>query len=347
MSEIIDLRSDTVTKPSKPMRQAMASAEVGDDVYGEDPTVNALQEKAAELFGREAALFVPSGSMGNTICLNVLARPGSEVICDRLSHVYNYELSSMAVISGLQPRVVDGPQGAPTPEQVEGAIHPPIYYISPTGCISLENTANMAGGRIFPLDRIKKILELAGRRGIPVHLDGARIFNASVAMGIDVAELTAGMDSVMFCLSKGLGAPVGSMVVGSRKFIGEARRVRKLLGGGMRQAGILAAAGLYALENNITRLAEDHRNATRLAVALSEMKGLEVNPEEVETNIFFVRTKEPAPGADELCRRLGSLSVRVDPLGANLTRLVTHLDVSAKQIDQAIEAFRLALKEAN
>ncbi|HUU29768.1 MAG TPA: low-specificity L-threonine aldolase [archaeon] len=340
----IDLRSDTVTVPGEPMRMAMAHAEVGDDVYGEDPTVNALQEKAAQIFGREAALFVPTGSMGNAVCLKVLASPGSEVICDRLSHVYNYELSSMAVISGLMPRVLDGPQGAPAAGQVEGAIHPSIYYVAPTGCISLENTVNMAGGRIFPPQRMKEVVALAQKRGIPVHLDGARIFNSSVALGIEAAELTAGIDCLMFCLSKGLGAPVGSLVVGSRKFIEEARRVRKLLGGGMRQVGILAAAGIYALENNIDRLREDHRNAARLAGALSEMEGLEVDPEKVETNIFFVRTKKPAPGAEELCRRLEAFSVRLDPVGSDLLRIVTHLNVSSGQIDQAIEAFRSAVK---
>ncbi len=344
MDSWIDLRSDTVTKPTEPMRKAMYEAEVGDDVYSEDPTVNALEEKTAEMFAREAALFVPTGSMGNAVCLEVLTRPGSEVICDRLSHVYNYELSSMAVLSGLTPRVVDGPQGAPFPEQVEEAIHPPLYYVAPTGCISLENTANIAGGRIFPEKRMKQIVALARKNNIPVHLDGARIFNAAVALSKEVAELTAGMDCVMFCLSKGLGAPVGSMVLGSREFIREARRVRKLFGGGMRQAGILAAAGIYALDNNVPRLDQDHANARRLAEELSQIDGLEVDTETVETNIIMVGTKEPAPGAEKLCRRLESYSVQVDPLGPNLTRLVTHLDVSSEDVVRAIEAFRAAVK---
>ena len=344
MDSWIDLRSDTVTKPTEPMRKAMYEAEVGDDVYSEDPTVNALEEKTAEMFAREAALFVPTGSMGNAVCLEVLTRPGSEVICDRLSHVYNYELSSMAVLSGLTPRVVDGPQGAPLPEQVEEAIQPPLYYVAPTGCISLENTANIAGGRIFPEKRMKQIVALARKNNIPVHLDGARIFNAAVALSKEVAELTAGMECVMFCLSKGLGAPVGSMVLGSREFIREARRVRKLFGGGMRQAGILAAAGIYALDNNVARLDQDHANARRLAEELSQIDGLEVDTETVETNIIMVGTKEPAPGAEKLCKRLESCSVRVDPLGPNLTRLVTHLDVSSEDVVRAIEAFRAAVK---
>ncbi|MFH1068245.1 MAG: low-specificity L-threonine aldolase [Candidatus Glassbacteria bacterium] len=342
MDKVIDLRSDTVTRPSEAMRRAMYDAEVGDDVYAEDPTVNRLEERAAGIFGREAALFVPTGSMGNAVCLDVLTRPGSEVICDRLSHVYNYELSSMAVFSGLIPRVIDGAQGAPTADQVEAAIHPDIYYVAPTGCISLENTANIAGGRIYPVERMRSVISLARSRGIPVHLDGARIFNSAAALGLGVDQLTAGVDCVMFCLSKGLGAPVGSMVTGSREFILEARRVRKRMGGGMRQAGVIAAAGLYALEHNVARLAEDHANAKRLAGALAEIPGISTSPETVETNIIMVQTAPPAPAADQLCRRLGELGVRVDPLGKNKTRLVTHLDVSGDDVSRAIDCFRRA-----
>jgi len=344
LSGKIDLRSDTVTLPSEGMRRAMYEAEVGDDVYAEDPTINRLQEMAAELFGREAALLVPTGSMGNTVCLDVLTSPGNEVICDRQSHIIHYELSSIAVFSGLLPRVVDGPQGCPTAEQVAGAINPDIYYVAPTGCISVENTANIAGGRIFPPDRLRGIVELAKEHGIPVHMDGARVFNSAVALGKSVAELTAGVDAVMFCLSKGLGAPVGSMVVGSREFIGEARRSRKRMGGGMRQAGILAAAGIYAMENNVERLAEDHANAHRLAEALGAMDGLEVDLNSVETNIIMVKTVPPAPDAGELCRRLNASGVRVDPMGKNLTRLVTNLDVSSSDISRAIDIFNKCLK---
>lgn len=339
MEKWIDLRSDTVTMPSQAMRKAIAGAEVGDDVYGEDPTVNALEKRAAELFGREASLFVPTGSMGNSVCLSVLTTPGSEVICDRLSHIYNYELSSMAALSGLTPRVLDGPRGFPAAAQVEEAIRPPVYYVAPTACISLENTANLAGGRVCGRKDLEEVLAVAEKNGLPVHLDGARIFNAAVALNTDVVSLTAGIDCLMFCLSKGLGAPVGSMVVGSEDFIREARRVRKLFGGGMRQVGILAAAGLYALENNIARLEKDHYNAKRLAGALDELPGFEVNLETVETNIIMVRLKEPAPGAEELCRRLASHYLCLDPISSDLLRLVTHLDVSTEQIDLAIKAF--------
>lgn len=343
MEKCIDLRSDTVTRPSEGMRKAMAQAEVGDDVYGEDPTVNALQERAAEIFDRQASLFVPTGSMGNAVCLKVLTTPGSEVICDRLSHIYNYELSSMAVLAGLIPRVLDNPRGLLVAGQVEEAIHPAIYYMAPTGCISLENTANVAGGRVSRREEIEPVLEVARKHGIPVHMDGARIFNAAAALDTDVAGLTAGIDSLMFCLSKGLGAPVGSLVVGSGDFIREARRVRKLFGGGMRQVGILAAAGLYALENNLSRLGEDHRNAKKLAAALAEMPGIEVDPQEVESNIIMIRIQEPAPNAEELCSRLERLSVRLDPMDRDMIRLVTHLDVSSEDIDRAIQAFEQAL----
>lgn len=340
MNKVIDLRSDTVTVPDEAMRRAMYEAEVGDDVYAEDPTVNRLQELAARMFGRADALLVPTGSMGNTVCLDVLARPGSEVICDKLSHIYNYELSAMTVFCGLIPRVVDGERGCSEVEDVLAAVHPDIYYVAPTGCISVENTANIAGGRIFPQERLKKVITLAIDKEIPVHMDGARIFNSSVALGKPVSELTEGVDAVMFCLSKGLGAPVGSMVVGSRGFITQARVSRKRMGGGMRQAGILAAAGIYALEHNVERLAEDHLNARRLAEAVGSMDGLEVDLEQVETNIIMVATRPPAPDAEELCRRLNASGVRVDPLEKNLTRLVTHLDVTSEDISRAIDIFR-------
>ncbi len=343
---MIDLRSDTLTLPGEGMRRAMASAEVGDDVYGEDPTVNRLQETAADMFGREAALFVPSGSMGNSICLNVLTRPGMEVICDRQSHVYNFEMAGMAVLSGLLPRVIDGERGAPDAAQVEAAIRPQIYYLAQTGCISLENTVNLAGGRVFPAERFRAVAALAASRSIPVHLDGARIFNAAVALGQPVRSLTEGVEGLTFCLSKGLGAPVGSLVLGTRAFVDEARRVRKLLGGGMRQAGILAAAGLYALEHNVDRLAEDHTHARRLAEGLSVMPGLSLDLEAVETNIIFLHLAPPAPDAPDLCRRLAALGVRLSPAGADSLRLVTNLNVSARDIEPTLEVFSKALKGA-
>jgi threonine aldolase len=326
---MIDLRSDTVTKPTPAMRKVMAEAEVGDDVYGEDPTVNRLQEKAAEITGTEAALFVPSGTMGNQVAIAVHTRPGQEVIVEATSHIYNVEMATMARFSGVQPRVVFGERGVFSAEQVRQAIRPKLYYLAQTGLVCLENTHNAAGGRIWPLSVAREILEVAHAHGIPVHLDAARIFNASVATGIPVSELVRGFDSVMFCLSKGLGCPVGSLLCGSREFIEEARRVRKALGGGMRQAGILAAAGLYALEHHVERLAEDHENARILAQGLSEIPCLSVTPP--ETNIVMVEILR-GPTAAELAERLKRRGVLVAPAGAGTEarklRLVTHLDVS-------------------
>jgi threonine aldolase len=337
---MIDLRSDTVTKPTPAMRRVMAEAEVGDDVYGEDPTVNRLQEKAAEITGTEAALFVPSGTMGNQVAIAVHTRPGQEVIVEATSHIYNVEMATMARFSGVQPRVVFGERGVFSAEQVRQAIRPKLYYLAQTGLVCLENTHNAAGGRIWPLSVAREILEVAHAHGIPVHLDGARIFNASVATGIPVSELVRGFDSVMFCLSKGLGCPVGSLLCGSREFIEEARRVRKALGGGMRQAGILAAAGLYALEHHVERLAEDHENARILAQGLSEIPCLSVTPP--ETNIVLVEILR-GPTAAELAERLKRRGVLVAPAGAGTEarklRLVTHLDVSREDILRTIDLF--------
>jgi len=337
---MIDLRSDTVTKPTPAMRRVMAEAEVGDDVYGEDPTVNRLQEKAAEITGTEAALFVPSGTMGNQVAIAVHTRPGQEVIVEATSHIYNVEMATMARFSGVQPRVVFGERGVFSAEQVRHAIRPKLYYLAQTGLVCLENTHNAAGGRIWPLSVARGILEVAHAHGIPVHLDGARIFNASVATSVPVSELVRGFDSVMFCLSKGLGCPVGSLLCGSREFIEEARRVRKALGGGMRQAGILAAAGLYALEHHVERLAEDHENARILAQGLSEIPCLSVTPP--ETNIVMVEILR-GPTAAELAERLKRRGVLVAPAGAGTEarklRLVTHLDVSRTDILRTIDLF--------
>jgi threonine aldolase len=337
---MIDLRSDTVTKPTPAMRRVMAEAEVGDDVYGEDPTVNRLQEKAAEITGTEAALFVPSGTMGNQVAIAVHTRPGQEVIVEATSHIYNVEMATMARFSGVQPRVVFGERGVFSAEQVRQAIRPKLYYLAQTGLVCLENTHNAAGGRIWPLSVAREILEIAHAQGIPVHLDGARIFNASVATGIPVSELVRGFDSVMFCLSKGLGCPVGSLLCGSREFIEEARRVRKALGGGMRQAGIRAAAGLYALEHHVERLAEDHEHARILAQGLAEIPCLSVTPP--ETNIVMVEILR-GPTAAELAERLKRRGVLVAPAGAGTEarklRLVTHLDVSREDILRTIDLF--------
>lgn len=336
---MIDLRSDTVTKPTAGMREAMARAEVGDDVYGEDPTVNRLQERTAELLGKEAALFVPSGTMGNQIAVKVHTEPGDEVILEADSHILNYELGMMAAFSGTLARPIPTPHGVLPIQALEEAIRPPLYYLSRTGLICTENTHNRKSGSIYPLDAGRELVEFAHSRDIPVHLDGARIFNAAVATGTPAMELVKGFDSAMFCLSKGLGAPVGSMVVGSSRFIGEARRVRKMLGGGMRQAGILAAAGLYALENHIERLAEDHQKAQLLGEGLEELQQVEL--ESADTNIVIFTLEGMA--AEEFAARMRERGVLVHAIGRNRIRVVTHLDVGREQILEALRAFREVL----
>src|SRR5580698_8691778 len=276
MNNMIDLRSDTVTRPTPAMREAMASAEVGDDVYGEDPTVNRLEKDAAEVFGREAAIFVPTGTMGNQIAIRLHTEHGQEVICEARAHVLDWEMAMMAAFSGCQARAVAAERGILTWQHIKPAISPKIYYRAQTGLISLENTHNMAGGTVTPLAVFEEIWAGAKEAGLPVHLDGARVFNAATALGLSVKELTRGFDTVMFCLSKGLGAPVGSMLVGSREAIDRARSFRKALGGGMRQAGVLAAAGLIALEEGPALLAEDHRNARVLADAVAAESKVEI-----------------------------------------------------------------------
>src|SRR5437867_8363416 len=283
---IIDLRSDTVTKPSAEMRRAMAEAEVGDDVFIEDPTINRLQDRAAEIFGGEAGLFVPSGSIGNLTCILAQARQGQEVICEESGHVYNYEMASMAAIAGVLPRLVAGEDGILTWQGISKAIRPKIYYRPQTALIALENTHNMAGSTVYPTNVAEEICDRAHDAGIRVHLDGARIFNAATYLGENVADMTKKFDSVQFCLSKGLGAPVGSMIVGTREFIERCRSIRKMLGGGMRQVGVLAAAGLIALEQMPERLGEDHANARLLATGLATIPGVTINPESVQTNIL-------------------------------------------------------------
>lgn len=340
MRKIIDLRSDTVTKPTPAMRRVMAEAEVGDDVFGEDPTVNKLQEYAAQLFGREAALFVPSGTMGNQIAIKVHTQPGDEVIVEEASHIFNSEMAMMSAFAGVLPRPIPSERGFLRWEQIERAIRPNVYYYAQTRLICLENTHNLKGGGVYPLEWAREIIENAHRRGLAVHLDGARIFNAALATGRSVKEITEGFDSVMFCLSKGLGAPAGSMLVGSREFIEKARRVRKMLGGGMRQVGVLAAAGLYALEHHVARLAEDHKNAQLLAEALREIP--EVRLEPVETNIvIFELSTTPA---DKLIDELKQRDILALAIGPRRIRLVTHLDVSREDVLYAAQAIREILK---
>ena len=333
--DVIDLRSDTVTKPSPDMRRAMAEAVVGDDVFLEDPTVNRLQERAAQVFGREASLFVPSGTMGNLTCIIAHTRPGQEVICEEAGHIYNYEMGSMSAVAGVLPRVVRSEDGIMNWESIAAAIRPRIYYRPQTALISLENTHNMAGGTVYPTKVAHEICDKAHDAGIPVHLDGARVFNAAAALGEDVAEITKKFDSVQFCLSKGLGAPVGSMIVGSREFIERCRSIRKMLGGGMRQAGVLAAAGLLALEIGPRRLHIDHENAKNLAGRLAELPGITINPAKVQTNIVIFDIRKSGRKAGDLLQDLAAKHVLGLPVDQSRIRFVTHLDVSAAQIEAA------------
>lgn len=340
---IIDLRSDTVTRPTKEMREAMAIAEVGDDVYGEDPTINRLQERAAAIFGKEAAIFVPSGTMGNQIAVHLHTSPGQEVIVEKQGHIFNYELAAMAAISGTLARPVAAPSGILSWDLIRPALAPKIYYRAPTGLITLENTHNMGGGTVYTTEEISDICSKAHDLGLPVHLDGARIFNAAIALGTSVAALSRPCDSVMFCLSKGLAAPVGSMLVGSANFVEEARRVRKMLGGGMRQAGVLAAAGLIALEKMPARLVEDHANAKLLAELLSEIPALDVHPDRVQTNIVVVgvgRTGHDSSAVVQLLKKNGVLAGTVDE---STLRLLTHLNVTRDQMIQTAKIFSAVL----
>ncbi|MFL6230783.1 MAG: threonine aldolase family protein [Pyrinomonadaceae bacterium] len=343
---MIDLRSDTVTKPTPAMRRAMAEAEVGDDVYGEDPTVNRLQERAAEVFEKEAALFVPTGSMGNQIAVKLHTRPGTEIVIEERGHIYNYELAAMSVVSGTLARPVrslDG-SGVLKWEEIAARLHLKTdYHIAPTGLVAIENSHNLAGGTIYTRARTEEICAGAHALGLPVHLDGARIFNSAAAQGETVAALARPADSVMFCLSKGLGAPVGSMLLGQQEFIAEARSWRKLLGGGMRQVGVLAAAGLVALEESPKVLHEDHANARRLAEGLAELPGVRIDPERVVTNIVIFDVAETNIAADEICGRLQTHNVLASGFGTSI-RMVTHYDVSREGIERALNALRAALK---
>jgi threonine aldolase len=340
---VIDLRSDTVTKPSPSMRRAMAEAEVGDDVFIEDPTVNRLQERAAEAFGREAALFVPSGTMGNLTCILAQTRPGQEVICEEAGHIYNYEMASMSSVAGVLPRVVRGEDGILTWEIVAKAIRPRIYYRPQTALISLENTHNMAGGTVYPTTVAHEICDKAHDAGIAVHLDGARIFNAVTYLGENVIEMTKKFDSIQFCLSKGLGAPVGSMIVGTRDFIERCRSTRKMLGGGMRQAGVLAAAGLIALEEGPKRLHIDHQNAKLLANQLSMLPGIALNPAKIQTNIVIFDLKKSGWSSGEFLNALARRRVLAVPVDNERVRMVTHLDVDRDDVQKAAVAVKEVL----
>jgi threonine aldolase len=334
---MIDLRSDTVTKPTPAMRNAMAEADVGDDVYLEDPTVNRLQERAAEIFDKEAALFVPSGTMGNQICLRLHTRPGTEVVLEERSHIFNYEMGASAVLSGVTFRAVRGTDGLLNWDLVSGAIHHQMpYYVTRTSLVTLENSHNMAGGSVMRLNIAQEICNGARALGLPVHLDGARIFNAAICLDTTVAELARPFDSVMFCLSKGLGAPVGSLILGQKDFISEARNWRKLLGGGMRQVGVLAAAGLVALEQSPKVLYEDHANAKRLAEGLAEIRGVKIDPEQVQTNIVIFDISATKLTTAHFSSELRIRGVLANGINAREMRMVTHYDVSAAEIQRTI-----------
>ena len=342
----IDLRSDTVTRPSPAMRRAMAEAEVGDDVFLEDPTINRLQERAATVFGREAALFVPSGSMGNLTSVIAHVRPGQEVVCEANGHIYNYEMGALSALAGALPRIVNGEDGLLSWDVIAPAIRPKVYYRPQTALICLENTVNMAGGTVYPTHVADDICDRAHSAGIRVHLDGARVFNAATYLREDVAEMTRKFDSVQFCLSKGLGAPVGSVIVSTREFIERCRSIRKMLGGGMRQAGVLAAAGLLALEHGPKRLQEDHDNAQLLARRLAEVPGLALDPRKVQTNIVIFSVKPSGLSSAEFLTRLAAQQVLAVPVDGERVRMVTHLDVTRNDVERAAEIVGSVLSTA-
>ncbi len=331
---MIDLRSDTISLPTLAMRRAMSEAVVGDDVYGEDPTVNRLQELSAEITGKEDALYVPSGTMGNQVCLLTHTSPGTEVILEADSHIFYYEAGAASAFAGVQTRPLSGVRGRLSADMVEQAIRPDDIHLPPTSLVCLENTHNRAGGLIMPLGSMQDIYRVAKKHDLPVHLDGARIFNASVATGIPVKDFAACATSIQFCFSKGLGAPVGSIVAGTGDFIAEARRWRKRLGGGMRQAGIVAAACLVALDTMVERLAEDHHHARILAEGLAGFEGLEINPNDVETNIVMV--KPTAMSAAEFCSELKKRGVLTGVMEPDRVRLTTNKEVDSLAIDRAL-----------
>ncbi|MEE2776818.1 MAG: GntG family PLP-dependent aldolase [Acidobacteriota bacterium] len=335
----IDLRSDTLTKPTARMRQAMADAEVGDDVFGEDPTVRLLEEEAAHTLGKEAAVFVPSGTMGNQVAIHLHTRPGETVLCETNSHVVHYEMGALAALSGVQPQLIPGEDGLLDPDMARAAMVRDVAYQSRTGVLVVENTHNLAGGAVYDLPRLGSLADAARGAGIPVHMDGARVFNAAVASGAEVQSVVAGFDSVTFCLSKGLGAPIGSLLCGSASFISEARRVRKMLGGGMRQVGVIAAAGRIALSEGPGRLAEDHAHAALLADALEALPGVTVVGPRPRTNILVCRLDEREPS--ELVAALAAEGVLAIPLVDGRVRFVTHRDVDGAQIETAIDKIRV------
>jgi threonine aldolase len=338
MHEYSDFRSDTVTRPTEKMRKAMAEAVVGDDVLGDDPTVQKLESLAANIMGKEAALFVPSGTMGNSIAVKVWTRELEEVIIEARSHIYNMESTHLTFISRITPRPLASNRGAMDPQEVERNIRKPSVHIPRTSLICVENTHNNWSGAVVPMDNLKAVREIADKHDVKIHFDGARVFNASIASGIPVKEYAAIGDSLMFCLSKGLSAPVGSMLVGSKDFIDYARRVRKALGGGMRQVGVLAAPGIVALTEMVNRLTEDHDRAKRLALAIAELPGIKLNPEHVQTNIFLFGFNHPGLSVPEFLSKLKEKRVLALATTGDI-RFVTHKDIDDEDIERAISAF--------
>jgi threonine aldolase len=336
----IDLRSDTVTRPTPAMRAVMESAEVGDDVFHEDPSVNLLQERVAALLGKEAALFVPSGTMSNQIAIKVHTQPGDELLCESECHIYNYEAGGPAVLSGVTVRTIEGEYGILDVCQLEGKVRPVNEHLVRTRLVCLENTHNRGGGRVYPLEKIRAISAWAHQHGLIMHLDGARLWNAMVATGIPAADWAREFDTVSVCFSKGLGAPIGSALLGSRDFIHKARHIRKLFGGGMRQAGILAAAALHAVDHHVERLAEDHRNAQVLAEAIRDTPGLQLDPPDVQTNLVWFDVDPELTTAKELTAVLQRQGVLVHSAGPQTLRACTHLDVSHSQAQRAAETIQ-------
>jgi threonine aldolase len=339
MNGLIDLRSDTVTRPTPAMRKAMAEAEVGDDVFGEDPTVNGLQEKVAGLLGKEAAIFVPSGTMANQLSIKSHTQPGDEVVIEASSHPYNFEGGAGAALSGIQFQCLKGSRGILDASQIEESIRPADHHFAVTRLVCLENTHNRGGGSIYPVEKMTEIYRYAKSRELSVHLDGARLWNASVATGIKPQEYARWADSVSVCLSKGLGAPIGSLVAGTKEFIDRVHRFRKMFGGGMRQVGIIAAAGIYALDHHIERLREDHQNAKRLAVGLKEIKGVSIDPKRVETNIVIFDVANTGLTAGQVAEGMKKEGILIHAFGKMQIRLVTHLDVTAEDIEKALKTF--------
>ena len=337
MKDYVELRSDTTTHPTDEMREAMKSAPVGDDVFGEDPTVNALEELSARMMGKQAAMFVPSGTMGNISSLLAHCKRGDEVVMESECHIYYYEVGGLSALGGMVPRLVRGKDGLMDPADVESAIRGANIHYAPPGLICVENTHNRGGGTVYDLDRLAGIRDVAEKHGIPMHLDGARIFNASIKLGVEASAIARYFDSVQFCLSKGLSAPVGSVVAGSREFIAKARKYRKMLGGGMRQAGVIAAAGIVALEKMVARLADDHRNARALAEGLAVIPGIEVDLSTVETNIVVFDVSKLNMTSDEFAKELWSEGVRMTTRPPYKLRAVTSRMFEAGEIPLVLE----------